>query len=99
MKKFVMIATLLALVFALVVPLSVQADSVDACFGLVAAAYGKAGIQGEHASSFAGEPRIGLANLAVFLYEQGTISEPTMTALGIWLNQVEQLNIAVCEVE
>ncbi len=98
MKKIVLIATLLALVFALVIPAGVQAGDEDACFGLVAAAYAQLGLQGEHSSSFAGEPRIGLANLAVLLYEAGAISEPTMTGLGIFLNEAEGLDIAVCEV-
>ena len=97
MKKIVMIATLLALVLAMVVPVSVQADYSDACFGLVASVYGQLGIQGEHASSFAGDDRVGLYNLAGQLYDLGFLNEPTITGLGVFLHDALGLDIDACQ--
>ena len=96
MRKILTLAILIAMLGALVVPMSADGGTDKACFGLVAAAYGQLGLQGEHASSFAPDPRIGLANLAQLLFDMGVLDEPTMWALGEYLNEAENLNIEAC---
>jgi len=100
MRKVSLFFVLVALLVAIVMPVSANqadADAAQACYGLVSAAYAQAGLQGEHASSFAGDPRIGIANLAVLLADLGVIDEPTMWSLGQWLDAQLGLDISACD--
>ena len=66
-----------------------------ACWGQASAVYAKMGLMGEH-SSQQEEPRIGLANLARYLFELGIIAEPTMQALGAFFATELGLSIEAC---
>lgn len=91
------IAGLLALLLALAAaPLGVRAQpSSQACWGQASAVFAQMGEMGEH-SSQQGEPRVGLRNLAVALYEDGALAEPTLQALGAFVASALGLSIDAC---
>jgi hypothetical protein len=67
----------------------------NSCWGQASAVFARMGLMGEHASQ-QDEPRIGLANLARILFEQGIISEPTLAALGAFVADELGLEIDRC---
>ncbi|HMQ30684.1 MAG TPA: hypothetical protein PKD53_08135 [Chloroflexaceae bacterium] len=93
----VRIAGLLALLLALTTtPLGVHAQpSSQACWGQASAVFAQMGEMGAHSSS-QGEPRVGLRNLAVALYEDGVLAEPTLQALGAFVASALGLSIDAC---
>ena len=69
----------------------------DACWGQATATFAQMGEMGTHASQQA-EPRAGLANLAVLLYNDGVLDAPTMQALGAYLVSIDpDLTVESCE--
>lgn len=71
-----------------------QASS-QACWGQATKVFAQMGVMGEHSSQQA-NPRLGLANLARALYEDGVIAEPTMQALGAFVAATLGLSIDAC---
>jgi hypothetical protein len=69
--------------------------STDACWGQASKVYARMGLMGEH-SAQQPTPRLGLANLARALYDQGVIAEPTMEALGAFVASALGLSIDAC---
>ena len=67
-----------------------------ACWGQASRVFAMARKMGVHSSSFAGEPRVGLANLARLLFEDGVLSEGTMQALGDFVATAEGYSIEAC---
>jgi hypothetical protein len=65
------------------------------CWGQATAVFAQMGEMGEHASQQA-NPRLGLANLARALFDAGVISEPSVSALGVFVNEQLQLEIESC---
>ncbi|MBI3286748.1 MAG: hypothetical protein HYZ68_01740, partial [Chloroflexi bacterium] len=76
---------LVALILALAAAQPAAADAPDNpnCWGVVTAqrAVAVGGI-GEHASSFAGEPRLGLGNVARLLFDLSLTAGPHVSDLG-----------------
>ena len=68
----------------------------NACWGQAAAVFAQLGEMGEHSSSFSGEPREGLANLARELYDDGALSDDTLQALGAFVAAAYGLSISAC---
>ena len=96
-KKW-MLVTLIIAVFIASFSLAPQAQAsppFDACWGQASAVYAKLGYMGEH-SSQQEEPRDGLYNLAVYLYNDGIIDEPSLAALGAFVAEAEGLSIDAC---
>jgi hypothetical protein len=67
----------------------------NACWGQATKVFAQTGIMGEHASEQP-TPRLGLANLAVALFDAGVIEEPTMQALGAFVSSSLGLSIEAC---
>lgn len=67
----------------------------DACWGQATKVFAQTGEMGAHASAEP-TPRLGLANLARALYDQGVISEPTLAALGAFVADALGLSIDAC---
>ena len=63
----------------------------DACWGQATQVFARTGAMGQHASNQT-NPRLGLRNLAVLLYEQGVIDAPTLQALGAFVS----VDISAC---
>jgi hypothetical protein len=74
-----------------------EAPPFEACWGQATAVFAQMGAMGEH-SSEQPTPRLGLANLARALYDQGVIPEPTMAALGAFVADALGLTIDACEI-
>jgi hypothetical protein len=99
MKQIVLLLMLVALVLAGLSLAQTSASATDqeqACWGMLSAIDGQLGVMGEHASSFAPEPRIGLRNLARYAQEQGWIEDDTLQALGEFLNDALGLEVEAC---
>lgn len=93
MKKIV---SLIIVLILLVSATPVLADVDDsACWGQASVVYAQMGVMGEH-SSQESTPRIGLRNLARYLYDIDEIAEPTMEALGQYVASAEGLSIDAC---
>lgn len=67
----------------------------DACWGQATAVFAHTGEMGQHASQQP-TPRLGLANLAEALYEDGSIAEPTIQALGAFVADALGLSVDAC---
>lgn len=92
------LATALVLVsfFALVLASAPAQAYTQACWGQASAVFAQMGEMGQHASQEE-TPRIGLANLASYLYDDGIIDAPTLQALGAWLVSVDpNLTVEAC---
>ena len=77
-------------------PLTASAAPNDhACWGQATAVFAATGELGQHASSEP-TPRLGLANLARALFDQGVIPAPTMQALGAFVAAQLGLSIDAC---
>lgn len=96
MKKVVVLlvfALLMSIVFGTI---GAQAAADDqACWGQATAVFAQSGEMGEHAS-MQENPRVGLRNLARALYEDDTIPEDTMQALGAFVAAEYELEIDAC---
>jgi hypothetical protein len=87
MRLLVVLATVLALTIVLAMP----AMAAKNCWGVVTSQRAVAvGDIGEHSSSFAGEPRLGLGNVAR-LFEFNHVSE-----LGAFLAEVDGISATTC---
>ena len=104
-KKFTMtLATLALLSLPLALPAMASGNgngggsqgnpnaSEQACWGQATKVFAKTGAMGFHASNQS-NPRLGLANLAVALYDAGLIEAPTMQALGAFVSE----DISACQ--
>ena len=79
-----------------VAPLTASAAPNDqACWGQATKVFAATGELGQHASSEP-TPRLGLANLAQALFDQGVIPAPTMQALGAFVAAQLGLSIDAC---
>jgi hypothetical protein len=67
----------------------------QACWGQATKVFAATGQLGQHASSEP-TPRLGLANLARALFDQGVIPAPTMQALGAFVSAQLGLSIDAC---
>ena len=90
------LATILILLFLLAITaLPVAANANDqACWGQASAVFAKTGKRGEHASQV-GNPRVGLRNLAHYLFEKEVIEDDTMQS-GAYVAAEEGLSIDAC---
>ena len=81
-----------------VAPLAASAAGANdhACWGQATRVFAATGELGQHASSEP-TPRLGLANLARALFDQGVIPAPTMQALGAFVAAQLGLSIDACE--
>ena len=96
MKKLSVLLLLALLLSMLLVSTVVQAAPSDkACWGQASKVFAQTGEMGEHSSQFP-TPRVGLANLARALYDQGVIGAPTMQALGAIVAAELGLEIDAC---
>jgi hypothetical protein len=68
----------------------------ESCWGQASAVFAQTGELGAHASQEA-TPRLGLANLAQALYDQGVLDEPTLSALGAFVAAEMGLSIEACQ--
>lgn len=77
-------------------PVRAGATTSDAaCWGQATQVFAQMGVMGEHAGQQS-EPRVGLRNLAVALYEQGALPEPSIQALGAFVSSALGLSIEAC---
>lgn len=96
MKKLSVLSAVVLLLSALLIPTAVQAASSDeACWGQATRVLAQMGKMGEHASEQE-TPRLGLANLARALYDEGIILDDTMQALGVFVATELGLSIDSC---
>ncbi len=72
-----------------------QLAAASACWGQATQVFAQMGAMGAHASEQP-TPRLGLANLARALYDDGVIAEPTMQALGTFVAAALGLSIEAC---
>jgi hypothetical protein len=80
-----------------VAPLTASAATPNehACWGQATKVFAATGELGQHASSQP-TPRLGLANLARALFDQGVIPAPTLQALGAFVAAQLGLSIDAC---
>jgi hypothetical protein len=90
-------AALMAATTLGVAPLTASAAGPNdhACWGQATKVFAATGELGQHASSEP-TPRLGLANLARALFDQGVIPAPTMHALGAFVAAQLGLSIDAC---
>jgi len=90
-------AVLAAAALVVTIPLTASAGtpSAHACWGQATKVFAATGDLGQHASSEP-TPRLGLANLAQALFDQGVIPAPTMQALGAFVAGQLGLSIDAC---
>ena len=98
LRKFLAAGTL-SFVFLWAVPVSTQAqaDSTTNCWGVVTSqlAQSSTGAVGDHSSSES-TPRIGLANVALALFNEGVIGSPHISALAIFLAEIDGVPETQC---
>lgn len=90
---------LIGLILALAAAQPVWANAPDNpnCWGVVTSQRAVAvGDIGEHASSFAGEPRLGLGNVARLLFDLGLTAGPHVSDLGSFLATVDGIAATEC---
>jgi hypothetical protein len=96
MKKLVVV--LVVVLLSMLVFATVQAaPNNNACWGQASAVFAQMGEMGEHSSSFE-SPRLGLRNLARFLYESGEygLEDDSMASLGWFVATELELSIDAC---
>jgi hypothetical protein len=95
--KAIGIVVLVLLLFATFAPSSVQAaPSSQACWGQASKVFAQMGVMGEHSSSF-DSPRMGLRNLARYLYALGVLPDDTMRSLGVFVATELGMSIDACK--
>jgi hypothetical protein len=67
----------------------------QACWGQASQVFARMGVMGEHSSSYE-TPRMGLRNLARYLYERGDLPDDTMQSLGAFVATALELSIDAC---
>lgn len=96
MKKLVIGLLVVVLLTAVVLPTFAQANG-SACWGQASAVFAQTGEMGEHASeATAPGARLGLRNLARYLYAEGVIADDSMQALGQFVANELGLTIDAC---
>ena len=103
-KKWVFVSLIIA-VFLASFSFTPQAQAQEntppyqSCWGQASAVFAQMGLMGEHASQQP-NPRDGLHNLAVTLYDDGVIEGPSLAALAAWLVSLDpDLTVAACMAE
>jgi hypothetical protein len=71
------------------------ATTEEACWGQASQVFARMGLMGEHSSGYE-TPRIGLRNLARYLYERGDLPDDTMQSLGAFVATALELSIDAC---
>jgi hypothetical protein len=95
MKKVAAIL-LVVFLFALIWAPAPAAAYSQECWGQATAAFARMGEMGQHASEQP-TPRDGLANLAGYLYDDGTIDAPTLQSLAAYLVSIDpDLSVDAC---
>jgi hypothetical protein len=96
MRKVIAVLALL-LILLLVLATAPATAYTNACWGQATAAFAQTGEMGEHASQQT-NPRVGLANLARYLYYvEGVLDAPTLQALGAYLVSIDpDLTVEAC---
>jgi hypothetical protein len=91
MRRLLILAAVAAMALSLSAPAPAQMPESANCWGVVTSQRAvAAGDVGEHASSFAGEPRLGLGNVArLFGFE-------SVGELGSFLASVDELDATSC---
>lgn len=95
MKRILIVAVVVVMLMLAALPAFAQEANGSACWGQVSAVYAQMGEMGEHSSSY-DTPRLGLRNLARFLYEQGVLPDDSMQALGAFVAAELGLSIDAC---
>jgi opacity protein-like surface antigen len=97
MKRILMVAVVVVMLMLAALPALAEEANDSACWGQASAVFAQMGAMGEHSSSFE-TPRLGLRNLARFLYEHepDKISDDTMQALGAYVAAELGLSIDAC---
>ena len=67
-----------------------------ACWGQASKVFAQTGMMGQHSSSF-DNPRLGIRNLARYLFDLGLIPEDSMAALGAYVADELGYDISACE--
>ena len=106
-KSMFVLATMSALVISTVAqaapsraqPDRGQSTSTMNCWGVVSSqlAHVEGGI-GDHTSSQS-SPRLGLGNVARLFYDMGLIDDPSVSALGSLLAQLDEYDETVCPIQ
>lgn len=95
MKKVIVVLVSVMLLALMVAPSPAKAYT-QACWGQATAAFAQMGVMGEHASQQT-TPRVGLANLARSLYNDGILEAPTLPALAAFLVSIDpDLTVEAC---
>jgi len=99
-RKIVNSALVLSLMLALVASVGVTsaqaAPDGNACWGQATKVFARMGQMGEH-SSQQSNPRLGLRNLARYLYQEGILENDSMQALGAFVAAELGLSIDACQ--
>jgi hypothetical protein len=96
MLLVIAVIMMLVLVFGVFGGSAAAAPGGNACWGQASAVFAQTGMMGEHSSSQP-NPRLGLHNLAVALYEAGVIPDASMGALGAFVAGELGLSIDACK--
>lgn len=72
-----------------------MANKGNSCWGEASAIFARLGEMGVHSSNQA-EPRMGLANLARYLFDAGVLPEPTLAALADFVASALGLELTHC---
>jgi hypothetical protein len=91
----VAVVMMLVLVFGVFGGSAAAAPGGNACWGQATKVFAQTGMMGEHSSS-QGNPRMGLRNLARYLYDEGVIPDDSMEALGVFVSDALGLSIDAC---
>jgi hypothetical protein len=92
-RRVAVIALVVGLSIGLALPAWAAAPANPSCWGVVSSQFAKAaGGLGEHSSSFAGEPRLGLGNVARAVLGEGA----HVSALGTALAGLDGLDETSC---
>ena len=67
-----------------------------ACWGQASKVFAQTGMMGQHSSSF-DNPRLGIRNLARYLFDLGVIPEDSMAALGAYVSDELGYDLSACE--
>jgi hypothetical protein len=95
MLLLVAVVMMLVLVFGVFGGSAAAAPGGNACWGQATKVFAQTEDMGLHSSSEA-TPRLGLRNLARYLYDEGVIPDDTMEALGVFVTGELGLSIDAC---
>jgi hypothetical protein len=96
-KKWIFVSLIIAVFVAsfTFVPQAQASAPHDSCWGQATKVFAKMGDMGSHSSDQA-NPRLGLHNLAVELFNAGVIPDDSMAALGVFVANSLGLSIDAC---